>query len=74
MPADLPGILDDGPLSEEDIEAVLAFLDDPVSVTDDGELARSGRCSGRRSDKRSEGSPRQIRPVIGDVMRIVSGS
>jgi hypothetical protein len=35
---DLPGILDDGPLSEEDLAAVRAFLDDPEGATDDGEL------------------------------------
>jgi hypothetical protein len=33
-------IIDDGPLTEEDIEAIRAFLDDPVGVTEDGELDR----------------------------------
>ena len=33
-------VIDDGPLTEEDIQAIRTFLDDPVGVTDDGEIVR----------------------------------
>ena len=44
---ELSDTLDDGPPTEDDIDAVRAFLENPVGVTYDGERAHAARGGAR---------------------------